>query len=154
MTKGIVRLMGLVVLMGFLAGCGGLSKEQQAQLDTEIAACNAKETSSVERVECSWRAATKVLPVTPYDQMLYARKLELAGMYDRGEITKEQANAAYMHYEAQVQLAMRQEAFVRQQEMNRVVMSGLNSLDQPQPQPNAATCTSTRFGNSVTTQCY
>jgi hypothetical protein len=154
MMTNIVRVMGLVVLVGMLTGCGGLSKEQQAQAISEVNACF-DQGSRVENTYCKWGVIESYQgTLTPYDQLAYARELQLAEMVDRGEITKEQGMAAYKEYYAKVQLAMRQEAFARQQEMNRVVMSGLNSLDQPQPQPNAATCTSTRFGNSVTTQCY
>ena len=149
----IVRLIGLVVLVGMLEGCGGLSKEQQAQAISEVNACF-DQGSRVERIYCKWGVIESYQgTLTPYDQLAYARELQLAEMVDRGEITPAQGIAAYKEYYAQVQLAMRQEAFARQ-EMNRVVMSGLNSLDQPQPQSNRATCTSTRFGNSVTTQCY
>jgi hypothetical protein len=151
----VVRVVGLAVLIGVLAGCTGLTKEQEEQAYKEIAACRDKGTSTVEVIHCKWIVIDSYTgSLNPYDQLAYAQELKLAGMVDRGEITLEQAEAAYKEYYAQVQLALMRDNFARQQEVNRVVMSGLNSMDQPNP--NRATCTSTRspLGNSVTTQCY
>ena len=151
MLIGSVKVF-VIGLAGFLlVGCGTMSAEQMAQYEKELAACTS-DISYVDQGRCRWSIIRKYEKPSVYNDMAYAREMSLRGMIDRGEITPQQGYGMYTEYLAQLQYQARQDQLQRQIAVNNVVMGGLNSVGTSS-NPRT-TCTSQRFGSTVTTNCY